>query len=418
MLTRLPPLRPRQSSQNPSAQYHRPTTVSKTDSSDGHALAQAQYQQLTIVPDRTSSTDTDADADTLRYLLESERRKFSSVISELHQQVEVLQSGGNSGSQTRTTTRGPLSPHDPSVMKRSKYLLSKTSVIITNNCSLSTVIHETPEEFLATLLGDYNGGTTKTQDLRQEVIKVKQPNQEVFSYWCFTFDHTKACELVVNLKLSQIQQEEGVIRIEVSSAGVDDIQSGLVPEPPAIASKVYRLMLERGEILLHPLPYGQTSFTFSSEVSLGELENPESTPIKPTVSIIKAPSYVLNAAKKNRPTIVKSLTSKLFRLRSSPKISAGPGGNVKMLSFGESVKVDELFCRVGDLLYDRFEKEDVVDARAKEEFHQQYLQCPKANRIRARSDNVVNEAGRRGFYKGEKDRRDGQRIGREIPLAF
>ena len=122
-------------------------------------------------------------------------------------------------------------------------------------------------------------------------------------------------------------------------------------------------------IVLKPLPLEQTSLTFTAEVTLLELD-------------VEDPDYVMSIQSKVKSVIKQSvrIPSMLSRMSMmgkktisiSPKMiskkfsSTWQKATARTFSFvQDGTRAKELFCKVAGLLYERFKKEDVIDARRK-----------------------------------------------------
>jgi hypothetical protein len=102
------------------------------------------------------------------------------------------------------------------------------------------------------------------------------------------------------------------------------------------ATKIVRLVLEQATIILRPIEYGQTLFTLSSEISLGEVSKVVGS-VPPTMSITSKPG----------------LTSNSTTGLAVPGLRAG-------------VTAEKLLYKLVGLIYGIFEKEHVIDARQME----------------------------------------------------
>ena len=119
-------------------------------------------------------------------------------------------------------------------------------------------------------------------------------------YYSFMFDQNKSCDLLLHMNLEHQGDDE--IRIKVSSASIDGegaivsvstwtqlsslryanknhfarrspyYSDASLPNPHPTAAKNFRLLLSSGNITLQRLPFGQTSFTFSTQLTLGEVK--------------------------------------------------------------------------------------------------------------------------------------------------
>ncbi|GMH69388.1 hypothetical protein TL16_g05146 [Triparma laevis f. inornata] len=204
-------------------------------------------------------------------------------------------------------------------------------------------IHEVPNDFLTCLLGDHPN--INSSSVHQEVIDSKEDGDTLLTTVCWSFfiDPTKKCEMFLRLQVAKNKREGGrdddEIRIDVSSVEIDEDKLALrrktrAPSPHAPKRKTtktirtFRLLLQRGVILLRTLPFKQTSFTFRAEVGLGkELEERRKT----TLSVHHE---------------------------------------------DHGVKPDELFDKLATLFYERFKKEEIVDERMKQDFIEKIPKAP------------------------------------------
>ncbi|GMH67615.1 hypothetical protein TL16_g04726 [Triparma laevis f. inornata] len=231
---------------------------------------------------------------------EEERKKYVQVMSDLSK----FKRSAMDTPQTANTAAQPLDPDDDRV-KRKGDVLSKSTTI--TSCSFSIKIHEEMEAIRDAILGDHLNVNSKL--LYQEVL-------EDVMYWRFMADNIKCCHLV--LKLFIESQDVDEIRIRVASASVE---SPSLPTPHSFAKKSFRLLLNNGTIILRPLRFGHSSFTFKADAAARRLQN---------------------------------LGGKILN-----HLAESPDNN-------QGIKVDDAFCKIADLFYERFKKEDTIDARRKE----------------------------------------------------
>lgn len=78
----------------------------------------------------------------------------------------------------------------------------------------------------------------------------------------------KCCEVLLRMKVVSSGEEE--IRIEVESIREEEV-NGELPLLPWKVTKMFRLVIDRGVIILRQLPLGQTGFTFRAELGLGQV---------------------------------------------------------------------------------------------------------------------------------------------------
>ena len=129
-------------------------------------------------------------------------------------------------------------------------------------------LHEDPAEVLAALLTSTsksppaNGSKIR---LRQKVLKA----DETIVYWSLV-EQNKDYQLLLRLRVET--QDDQEIRISVESIDEEDLDSTCLPVPQPSATRTFRLRLKGGTIILRPLPFGQTSFTFTAQPDIFEVE--------------------------------------------------------------------------------------------------------------------------------------------------
>ncbi|GMH73697.1 hypothetical protein TL16_g06259 [Triparma laevis f. inornata] len=289
----------------------------------------------------------------------------------------------------------PLDPDDYAVNRGGNDLLSKT----TNICSFSNKVHEEPEDFLQALLTD------QINDFKVQYQKVVEDNRAsgggVIVYWGF-MKKNKACELLLRLKVERDGNNGDEIIIGVESIGeeggmgregshlfwsisvkpsnttfLSELKTTTLPKPYSTAMKKVRLLLSKGTILLQGLQFGQTSFTFSAHVEIGENKKHEAT-------VGLSSSHVMST----RHTLISKTGIDSTATSKGAKKKVGGGGRAG----GEAEK---LLCRIGDLLYDRFKKEDSIDERKKKDFIKNINNAPTLTegekKLIARSMKLVEE---------------------------
>lgn len=171
----------------------------------------------------------------------------------------------------------PLRPSDPDVVRTADGILAKNQV--TNNVTFTANIHEEPKVLLDSLLGDQI--STANRRLYQEVIK-EESDGTIVTYWSFMLDEVTAAHTVLRMVKSQKVQDNEEIRIQVSSVDEEkELEDATLPSPFPTVAKNFQLLLNEGTIILEPLSFGQTSFTFIAQASLGVPEEKKvSTPSK------------------------------------------------------------------------------------------------------------------------------------------
>ena len=174
--------------------------------------------------------------------------------------------------------------------------------------------------------------------LRQDVV-----------YWSFLLSTMKSCDLVVKLQVEKLDSGNEIV-IKVFS--VDDASYRLPTSPHSAASKQFRLLLKEGVILLRPLPFGQTSFTFTAQVDFGEIK----TNMRTRQTTIVATTSVITNAKRG---------TSVTRLGKKSNSSKGGVTKSSFSASAEAGKANEVFCKIAKLFYNRFQKEDTIDAMKK-----------------------------------------------------
>ncbi|GMI16546.1 hypothetical protein TrLO_g10802 [Triparma laevis f. longispina] len=288
-----------------------------------------------------SKADLIALLKTERKAKEKEPNNFAKTLKELNEKVSIA----------RMDARGPtvvaqsLDANDPNV-KVVNNVLSK--VLVTNNCSFTTAIHEVPTTLFSAITSSQNNASKKR--LFQEVLHDVTPAKGAIVYWSYMIDSTKFCDFLLSLKVMKKAEDEIVIK--VASVDEEELEDTTLPSPHPIATKSYRLLLNDGLIALRPLPIGQTSFTFTAQVVLAEKVEKAQGFMRLTLSKTGDASRVTNKIKS-------SLSSRKSR------------------GFGETLKADDLFCRIATFFYNRFEQEKVMDQRMKEDFIKNIGNAPK-----------------------------------------
>jgi len=210
-------------------------------------------------------------------------------------------------------TTEPLDHNNPGVTVLDNNVRSENTTI----SRFSVDIHEEPQAFLKALLGDHPKVVAKR--LFQKVL------EEGVLYWSFMAGNNKSCDLLLRLCVERQDEEE--IFIRVTAVEEEELYSSL-PNAHSTAAKNLRLLLKEGTIVLQPLPFGQTSFTFMAQVDVGDLS-----------------SVSVSSAASKDPAVKK----------------IGARG-------GDAAKGHELFYKLATMFYDRFKKEDVIDEKRKADF--------------------------------------------------
>ncbi|GMI10892.1 hypothetical protein TrVE_jg640, partial [Triparma verrucosa] len=266
-------------------------------------------------------------------------RKLATVVAEINSDA-TLQARRRRADATATSVEAP-DPDDPMVRKVGPNMLSKNMTI---NCRSDVTIHEDPIIFLDALLGD--------QTKVGKMLYQKRVEEYVF-YWSFMASNTKSCDLLLRMWVER-QDEDGVV-VRVESVEEVELQATSIPNPYSKTSKKLRLLLKEGTIVLRPLQFGQTSFTFMGQVDVGEI----------TKDVTKD---TVVASMGTNGTLRRSTTS-----ITTPTTTAGNAGKamgfVKLIRAGaETANASELFCNLAEMFYERFKKEDTIDARRKADF--------------------------------------------------
>ncbi|GMH92398.1 hypothetical protein TL16_g12337 [Triparma laevis f. inornata] len=192
-------------------------------------------------------------------------------------------------------------------------------------------IHESLDKVLNSLVG--KNVARNSFDMRQDVVK-RDGEETVIVYWSFGVDQVRTCEMILRLTIVRESEEldDGEVMIKVSSVEETDLDEDSISALPANSS--LRLILDNGVILLRPLPLGQTSFAFTSEIAL------------------KGQSALFGTANSfSRPT----------------NTNAGLTTMAKNV-VTTSENAEDLYSRIANIFYERFKQENVIDQRQKEDF--------------------------------------------------
>ncbi|GMH79638.1 hypothetical protein TL16_g08210 [Triparma laevis f. inornata] len=159
----------------------------------------------------------------------------------------------------------------------------------TNNCSFNVKIHTPPDTFLDALQG--NQPNTGEQE---SAAKAKADAQ------------AKIEEEKKNAKKMSMMQKIDTMGKDFHAANSSYYSDASLPNLHPTAAKNFRLLLSSGTITLQRLPYGQTSFTFSTQLTLGEVKKKgisSSSSIRATV-----------LGRISSKTLVESITSRAKRV--------------------------------------------------------------------------------------------------------
>ncbi|GMH62101.1 hypothetical protein TrLO_g3227 [Triparma laevis f. longispina] len=191
--------------------------------------------------------------------LEEERKNLSVIISQLKEENDALRKilRRSSGPVTLSVARS-LDRGTPGVKKVGVDVLSKNATI--KYCRTDVTIHEEPEVLLEAILGDQ---TKVGMTLYQKVV------EEGVAYWSLMFTNTKSCDLLLRMRVEGHDEDGVVVRVE--SIEEKELESTSLPNPHSTTTKKARLLLNEGIIVLRPLPLGQTFFTFTARIDVGEV---------------------------------------------------------------------------------------------------------------------------------------------------
>jgi hypothetical protein len=233
-----------------------------------------------------------------------------------------------------------LDSTDPGVTKDKKNNMLSADKR-THKMIFTSNVHTSPERVKEALtVSDKQSGS-----LRVTVAGQQNSAEGLAVQWMFMASQNKACEVRLRLKVSEAEPNGGLITIGVSS--IDDEEEIEFPPLESVwkAAKIYRLRCDRGKICLQRIDLGQTSFTFSAELSLTELfEEVESSKAEKAKSRRQSSSSLSKSAAGTGLLVTRSLHAK------------------------DSARADKMFCKIGSIIYERFKQEDVIDARTEENF--------------------------------------------------
>ncbi|GMH82067.1 hypothetical protein TL16_g09138 [Triparma laevis f. inornata] len=267
---------------------------------------------------------------------DANRDHYQSVISEINSS-STLQSRRRKLDHAASSGQ-PLDRDDRKVKRGNNGMLIYDTT--TKTVTVSKEIHEEPAVVFESLkTSTLNPGS---DTLNQQVLK-SSPD-ETIAYWSF-YDQKKFYELLLLLKVEMLSASE--IRIGVTSIKEEELDSTCLPVPPPPSSSSTRhfgLILNNGTITLMPLMFGQTSFTFTAQIEVEQLLDFDGN--------------------QNRGTNIFTGLTNTSKMKSGSK--AVGTKTAKRGALG--VNTDRLFCKIIALLYERFKKEDVIDARRTENF--------------------------------------------------
>ena len=125
------------------------------------------------------------------------------------------------------------------------------------------------------------------------------------------------------------RQDDGEIIIALDSVDEEDLDCGPVPAP--IVGRPFRLLVKGGTITLRPLPFGQTSFTFTAQFVVID-DAGEGAPRQSMISAMKT------------------------------------GLKKPQLMTKSNSRANDVFCKIANQFCVRFRKDDVIDERRKADF--------------------------------------------------
>ncbi|GMH47920.1 hypothetical protein TrVE_jg9864 [Triparma verrucosa] len=245
-------------------------------------------------------------------------RKLTSVVAEINSDA-TLQARRRRADATATSI-APLDPDNPMVRKVGPNMLGQNMTI--NDCRSDVTIHEEPQVFLDSLLGDQ----TKVD---KKGLYQKNVGKGV-AYWSFIIEGTtKACNLLLHLRV--VRQDEDRVLVRVESIEEEEVEATSLPNPHSTATKKVRLFLKEATIVLQPLQFGQTLFTFTAQVDAGEITT--------TSSVHRSTTEI------TRPTTAAGITSAITGVTSSK------GAALRRLRAGssDSAKATKLFFQLANI---------------------------------------------------------------------
>ena len=190
-----------------------------------------------------------------------------------------------------------------------------------------------------------------------------------------SFAHqNKEYNLLLHLQVER--HDEDAIRIKVESVDEEDLDSTCLPVPPNAESSAHWLLLKGGAIILRPLPLGCTSFTFIVQVDIQAVEqfdrsDDKEAPVSSTDSLhssIQTQAHVSitnssDSGIKTQSSTVRSTARSTIKQRST--LISGSRAKRRL---AEGARAGEILCKVAGQFYERFKKEDAVDAKRKADF--------------------------------------------------
>ena len=199
-------------------------------------------------------------------------------------------------------------------------------------------------------------GTGKADQLQQTVLKDSPSTSETIVYWSLV-ELKKYFNVLLRLRVER--QDDVEIYLSVASLDDEELDSSCLPIPPSnfTSARSFRLRLQDGQIILRPLPQGQTSLTFVARIDLHEVSQLD--------AFESAPSRVSSTTIMGaiRSGINQRMSSRSAMKRISSRLSTGA-----QIMRGTGVKADDVFCKIAGQFYLRYQKEAVIDARRKRDF--------------------------------------------------
>jgi hypothetical protein len=193
-------------------------------------------------------------------------KKLETVVAEINssKSLQIIRADFDSHhATTATTTKKPLYEGNQGVTVGPHNMLIHDRTIKT----IELTIHGEPADVLASL----KVGTGTVDKLRQKVLKGSLSTDEVIVYWTFV-DQMREYVLLLRLKV-QVQDAENETRVGLFSISEEELDETCFPVPPlSSTTRSFRLHIDDGTIILRPLPFGQTSFTFIAQIRLNEVE--------------------------------------------------------------------------------------------------------------------------------------------------
>ncbi|GMH74562.1 hypothetical protein TL16_g06498 [Triparma laevis f. inornata] len=240
------------------------------------------------------------------------------------QRLELVISEINTDEALKTKRRH-LDRDDDDVIENNDVLMKN---VTTNNCQFTAKIHIEPKALLKALTEDQ----TKDSKLLFQKVVVDEADSGKIVYWSYMVSSTKSCDLL--LRLGKVEDDNAnEIRFKVTSVNeteLENLDPRLLPKSHPTTTKRFWLLLNDGMIILKPLPFSQTSFTFSAQdVKLLEVNQDEAKVL---------------------------------------------GKQAVKIGFGQ--KADKLFSNLAELMYERFKSEGIIDAKYTQNFIESIPNAP------------------------------------------